>query len=315
MIAVEPLSVRVQQVQPLSPTLKHLVLEPADGGRLPTSLPGAHLSLTLRGGERIFHNAYSVVSHPEERSRYEIIVRRVEQSRGGSAFIHETLRSGDVISAAPPNSLFPLQNVARKHLLIAGGIGLTPFLSFLPLLRLRNERFELFQFAREGEIGVFERLLEPYASHQVHVEVRNRAVSLAEILGRQPLGTYVYTCGPLSLMASVQDAAAALGWPVGRILVESFGAAPGNPFLIRLASTGAEVSVGEYGTMLEALEDAGQPVSALCRGGVCGQCVTGVVDGTPEHRDHYLSDAEKLSGKLVMPCVSRAKSPVLTLDL
>ncbi len=315
MIAIEPLSLRIRQIEPLSPTLKYLVLEPADGGLLPTPPPGAHLGLHLPARERVFRNAYSIVSHPNERSHYAVIVRRTATSRGGSAFVHETLKAGDIIAAAPPSSEFPLQNLARKHLLIAGGIGITPFLSFLPLLRERGERHEMHQFAQRDEMAPFERLLSPHARHDIHVHGGRGALEIAHILARQPLGTHVYTCGPEALMQAVQAAADLLGWPRTRVHLESFGVAGGAPFTVRLARSGGELAVGEHQTMLEALEAAGLPVTSLCRGGACGQCLTPVVDGTPDHRDHFLTDAEKAGGTLVMPCVSRSRTPVLSLDL
>lgn len=315
MILIDPITLRVRAVEPLADTLKRIIFEAADGGLLPSPLPGAHLPIALPASEALLRNAYSLTGPLGDRSRYEIVVRRTERSRGGSAFIHEMLKPGDVIEAVRPHSLFPLQNRARKHLLIAGGIGITPFLSFLPVLEQRRERFEFHLFARGHEIPVFQALLAAHASHNVHVHGARDALSIAELLARQPLGTHVYTCGPVSLMDGVRDTALALGWPKGRIHLESFGATGGAPFKVQLARTGIEIAVGEEDSMLQALERAGAPIRSLCRGGACGECLTRVLAGTPEHRDHFLSEAEKAEGTLVMPCVSRALTPTLTLDL
>lgn len=313
MITSQPLELRVRVVEPLSPTLKRIVLEPADGNLLPTSQPGAHLALLLPGEKRDYRNSYSIVSRPDERSHYEIIVRRTVDSRGGSAFIHAGLKQGDVLTSAIPNSQFPLQNKARKHLLIGGGIGITPLLSFLPALRARQEWLELHHFSARGEASVFEKLLEPFGGHDVHVHAGRLAISLDELLARQPLGTHVYCCGPKQLMDTVHDTALALGWPPVRINLESFGAFGGDPFYVRLSQSGREIPVGEHESMLEALENAGLQVPSLCRGGACGECLTAVVDGVPDHRDHFLTAEEKAEGRLVMPCVSRARTPYLTL--
>ncbi|WP_375287320.1 PDR/VanB family oxidoreductase [Sphingomonas sp.] len=305
---------RVRALEPLSGSLRRVVLEPADGGQLPLALPGAHLPLTLSGGDRVFRNSYSLTSSLDERSRYDIIVRRAERSRGGSAFIHEALAPGDTVRAAAPNSFFPIQARARKHLLIAGGIGITPFLSFLPVLRERGAWHELHVYARREELPVFEALLRD-AGGNIHLHPARDARPIRALLAAQPLGTQAYTCGPEAMMAAVHAAAAELGWPAGRVQSENFGAAGGEPFTLRLARSGAEIAVRGDQTMLEALEQAGAPVRSLCRGGACGECVTGVIDGTPDHRDHFLSQAEKASGTLVMPCVSRSRTPILTLDL
>lgn len=315
MIRSEPIFVRVRESAPLSSTLRHLVLEAADGGLLPTSLPGAHLSLVLPGPGKTIRNSYSITSHHDQRTRYEVIVRRTPTSRGGSAYIHEHLIVGDVVNAGVPNSQFPLQNRARKHLLIGGGIGITPFLSFLPVLRDRQQQVEMHQFAQPYETGIFERLLQPHADRGIHVHAGRKARALTDILAQQPLGTHLYVCGPAALMEAVRETAILLGWPSTRLHEESFGAAGGTPFIVRLARSGGEFPVNEHETMLEALENADIPVSSLCRGGACGECRTRVVEGEPDHRDHFLNAAERAEGRSVMPCVSRSKSQTLTLDL
>ena len=54
---------------------------------------------------------------------------------------------------------------------------------------------------------------------------------------------------------------------------------------------------------------------AINRGesGTCGTCRCRFIEGEPDHRDLVLSDDEKRHD--IMICVSRAKSPTLTLDL
>lgn len=314
MILHDSVALRVRQIEPLSPTLKHLYLEPADGGLLPTSAAGAHLGMTLEGGDRTYRNAYSIVSAPGERSRYEVIVRRVEQSRGGSAFIHELLSEGGIVHAGAPANFFPLQTKARKHLLIGGGIGITPLLSYLPTLRAGGHRMELHQFGTAEELPVFARLLGSAGGHHVNLHAGRASLDIAALLARQPLGTHVYVCGPQGLMDRVQATAAALGWPASKVHREVFGAAGGDPFTVRLARSGGTVAVGSEQSMLEALEAAGVPIPSLCRGGVCGECITRVVEGLPEHRDDFLSAEEHAGNMLVMPCVSRSMTSCLAVD-
>lgn len=310
--------VRVREVTQLAPSLKRFSFEPAHGGLFPTPPAGGHVLLTLRDGGRVMKNAYSLVSPPAERARYDIIVRQVAQSRGGSAFLHRQVKPGDVLEMGNPVSLFPLMATAKKHLLIGGGIGITPLLSFLPELTARAARFELHQLAATDEAAVFERLLAPFAAgEQIRVHAGGRAAfDLAGLLARQPLGTHLYVCGPHSLMDAVAGTAAALGWPWGKIHKESFGGnVSGLPFRAVLAKSGIEVEVGETQTLLEAIEAAGIDPPCLCRGGACGECLTPVVEGEVEHRDDFLSDAEKADGRLIMTCVSRARGPRLVIDL
>jgi ferredoxin-NADP reductase len=309
-----PLKLRVRAVETLAPRLKRLSLESADGEALPPPPPGSHLTLGLPfdGGRT---RSYSIVSPIHERDAYSLIVRHAERSRGGSAYIHHRLAVGDLVKGAVPTSQFSLHSLARKHLLIGGGIGLTPLLSFLYELRTHGRSFELHQICRADEADAFRRILRPFAGDDIHLHPGRATLDLQAIMERQPLGAHLYTCGPEPLMAAVQTAATSVGWPATAKHQESFGAAGGAPFTVRLARSGRDIAVGEDESLLEALEAAGANPPALCRGGACGECVTVVLDGAPDHRDHFLSVDDKASGRLIMPCVSRAKSPVLTLDL
>jgi ferredoxin-NADP reductase len=313
-IADKDIALRISAIESLSPTLKRITFVAADGNPLPGSRPGAHIAVSVPGIDRAHRNSYSLVGSHHDRSTYQIIVRRVVDSRGGSAQVHEALQVGDVLGASLPNSQFNLQNKAKKHLLIGGGIGVTPFLSFLPVLQERNQVVEMHHFTQPGEVAIFEQLLLPHQMPTMSVHA-GRATRIEDILAGQPLGTHLYICGPTGLMKDVEAAALGLGWPTSNIHQESFGASGGRPFTVALAKSGGTLHVGEHQSLLEVLEHAGLPVRSMCRGGACGECLTHVLAGKPEHRDHFLTETEKCSGALMMPCVSRSATPLLTLDL
>ena len=314
----QTLLLKVAAVSAVAPGLRRVHLAAADGSRLPPTAPGAHITLSLPspsgGGARPLRNSYTLVAADPERG-YELIVRLSATSRGGSRHIHEQLALGDVIPATVPHNLFALHSQAKKYLLIGGGIGVTPLLAFVDHLRERRARFELHQIVAAAETEVFTALLAPRDGERVHVHAGRGALDLAALLANQPLGTHVYTCGPAGLMDQVEAAAAALGWPPSHVHREDFGAAGGEPFLLQLAASGLEISVAGDQTMLEAIEAAGIDSPSLCRGGACGVCILPVREGTPEHRDHFLSEAERASGCHVMPCVSRSRSATLVLDI
>ncbi len=304
----QTLLLRVADATVVAAGLRRLHLVSADGARLPPAAPGAHITLTLPAG----HNSYTLVS-AEPDAGYELIVRRTPQSRGGSRHIHDVLAPGDVIPATVPHNLFALHSQARKHLLIGGGIGVTPMLAFIAHLRGARIPFELHQLAGPAETGVFEALLDARPGERVHVHAADGVFDFAALLAPQPLGTHLYTCGPAGMMNAVEAAAAGLGWPASHVHREDFGASGGEPFTLRLAKSGIEIAVAANQTMLAAIEAAGIAAQSLCRGGACGVCMVPVLDGTPEHRDHYLSPAERAS--FVMPCVSRSKTATLVLDI
>ena len=304
-------AVRVREMRPLSPTLKRFVLEPVDGGRLPIGQPGAHVLLSLDTPGRVRRNAYSLVAANQ---RYEIIVRRVQQSRGGSAFLHEAAAVGHVLQASMPQNLFPIPWHARRHLLIAGGIGVTPFLSYLPALSRAGRTVALHQFCRPEDAAAFADLLAPYAPlTKLHA---GPPPDLAALLTDQPLGTHVSVCGPEPFMDLVQATARRLGWPESKLHRESFGVtAGGAPFTAILRRSGCQVAVPGEVSLLEALEDAGLRPDYQCRGGVCGRCRVSVLEGVPDHRDAVLDPQERARGDTIMICVSRALTPNIVLDL
>ena len=317
MNGADQLALKVREVEPISPLLKRFVFEAADGGDLPPVGPGAHLRLTLNGDGHRWKNAYSIVSAPADRDHLAIIVRRVTQSRGGSIFMHEAVEVGEVVAAHAPGNLFPLSQIARKHLMISGGIGITPFIAYMAALKAAQAPFELHHFCRDQEVAIFERLLSHFDASSIHIHPTSVAFALATPLSMQPLGTHFYTCGPGGLMTLALETARDCGWPEAKLHSESFGGGHvgGVPFTAILKRSGIEVKVRDDQTLLEAIEEAGLEPACLCRGGVCGECVTSVLDGEPEHRDHFLDEQERASNRSIMICVSRAKTNSIVLDL
>ena len=262
----------------------------------------------------MWKNAYSLVSPPDDRDRYRIIVRRVEPSRGGSAWLHDHAALGQEIEIAPPANLFPIARLATKHLLLSAGIGLTPFLSYLPVLRAAGQKFELHHCCRQAEAAAFAALL-PETGEDITLHSGRDTLRVSELLARQLLNTHLYVCGPEPFMDLVLGAARGLGWPEAKLHFESFGGATGGaPFTAHLARSGITVQVAADQSLLEAIEAAGIAAPCLCRGGACGECALPVLAGVPEHRDHVLSAAEHAAGDRIMTCVSRAKTPELVLD-
>lgn len=316
-MSAQTLSLRVAAVTPLSPTLKGFTFVPATGGLVPPSGPGAHLRLFLRDGGKLYKNAYSLIANPADRSHLSVIVRRVAASKGGSAFLHEQVGEGDVIEAGLPANLFPVIRTARRHLMVSGGIGVTPFLAYIAAFAAEGTPWELHHFCRPDEREVFAALLAPHAGANLHIHCDGTLDGLDAALASQPLGTHFYTCGPDGLMQLASARARALGWPAERLHAESFGGAVagGEPFIAVLKRSGIEVAVDAETGLLDAIEAAGVEAPCLCRGGACGQCLIEVADGVPEHRDHFLDAEERASNRFIMTCVSRSKTPRLVLDL
>lgn len=293
----------------------------ADGGHLPGFSAGAHVDVMLAGG---LTRQYSLCNAPTDASRYVLGVLREPDSRGGSLAMH-ALNEGDEVHISAPRNHFPLVTGASNSLLLAGGIGVTPILSMAESLEALGEAFELHYCTRSRARTAFMRRLAdaPFA-HRVHHHFDDgdaaQRCDIGALLKAQPAGTHLYTCGPKGFMDAVLASARALGWPEANIHYEYFAGAPVEQagdvaFDVQLARTGKTVRVAADQSVAQALAAAGVDVPVSCEQGVCGTCLTRVIDGTPDHRDMFLTDAEREANDQFTPCCSRAKGPLLVLDL
>lgn len=313
------LRVRVAEVVPVNDLITRFRFVALDESDLPAFSGGAHVVVEMddHGTRRL--NPYSLMSDPADRSGYEISVRRDDVGRGGSLYMHRHVRVGMEIGLSYPINLFPLDSRARKHLMIAGGIGITPFLAQIAQLTHLGRRFELHYAARSRSLGAYMGRLTAAHPDRVHCyfDEEKQSVDLARILATQPIGTHLYVCGPKGMINWVLSTAESMGWPKLALHHEEF-LAPGTglPFEVQLAATGKTISVGTTQSLLEAMEAAGVDAPYMCRGGACGQCETSVhkCDGTILHRDHWLSPEEQESNQKIMPCVSRFEGRTLVID-
>ena len=316
----QTLAVSVAAIEQVTPLIKHFTLTAADGGSLPAFSGGSHIIVVMRGALRMHRNPYSLLSSPHRLETYEIGVRRMEESRGGSHFMHDKVQVGSRLEIAHPVNLFGLDKIARKHVLIAGGIGITPFLAQLEDLHDGAAPYEMHYSVRSPEHAAFLGRLREREGDRLHVyyDSEDQSIDFDGLLSTQALGTHVYVCGPAGLIKRVIDTARRWGWSDSHIHWEQFSAPPtGDAFDVFLARAQLHVHVPPDQSLLESIEAAGVEVPYLCRGGVCGFCQTRVLelDGELMHNDHFLSEADKARGKSIMPCVSRAHCKTLVLDL
>lgn len=298
--------------------IRTLTLTHVDDAPLPSFTPGSHLVVECGGSA----NAYSLTGDAIAPAAYVIsVLRRTGGAVGapsGSRWIHDELAVGDTVVARAPRSAFAPILRARRHLLVAAGIGITPMVSHLRSARLWGRDARLLYIHRQGRDAYVDtvRGLTDHAS--IHTRRADFASELSSALADQPLGTHLYICGPEAFIEFVAATATVLGWPGSRIHVEHFGSDaldPGEPFSVQVRSTGERFTVDSGVSLLEALESRGVAVPNLCRRGVCGECRIPVSAGTITHRDLYLSDDEKSAGDALMACVSRAHGETLELAL
>jgi vanillate O-demethylase ferredoxin subunit len=288
---------------------------------LPHFSAGAHIDVEIRPG---LVRQYSLCNHPGETHRYLIAVLRDPASRGGSAAMHDEIREGQTIQISEPKNHFQLAP-APAYLLFAGGIGVTPILCMAERLAHTGARFVMHYCARSRERAAFTgRISESDFADRVHyhfdTEGAEQALDLETVLTQAPPGVHIYVCGPTGFIDFVVGTARAKGWPADALHQEYFGAAPANTaanegFEVRIASSGATYAIPSGSTVVQALATHGIEIPVSCEQGICGTCVTRVLDGTPDHRDMYFTDEERARNDQFTPCCSRSLSSLLVLDL
>lgn len=294
----------------------------ADGSVLPAFSAGSHIDLSLPNG---ITRQYSLCNDSTEQHRYLIAVLKDATSRGGSKAMHEFVFEGDELTISTPKNHFALSHPPQKSLLLAGGIGITPLLCMAERLSALGELFEMHYGSRsEASMAFRKRITDSAFAKHVHFHFDDGApeqkFDLGALLGNPKADTNLYVCGPKGFMDAVLNTARVAGWLEAQLHYEFFSADvvrsdDDGSFEVKLASSGKIIAVPKNKTVVEALAAAGVEVPISCEQGVCGTCITRVLEGECDHRDMYLTAAEQDKNELFAPCVSRAKSAMLVLDL
>ncbi|SDU96977.1 PDR/VanB family oxidoreductase [Pseudomonas mucidolens] len=292
-----------------------------DGKPLPAFSAGAHIDVHMPDG---LVRQYSLCNHPQEQHRYLIGVLKDPASRGGSQCLHEQIHTGAHLRISEPRNLFPLVHGARRSLLFAGGIGITPILCMAERLAQAGADFELHYCARSSTRAAFVQRLKdsPFADRVfLHFdETPHTALDAAKVLATPADNVHLYVCGPGGFMQHVLDSARAQGWQEDHLHREYFAAAPVDSsndgrFSVKLGSSGQVVEIPADKTVVQVLESHGIEITVSCEQGICGTCLTRVLEGEPEHRDLFLTEAEQALNDQFTPCCSRSKTPLLVLDI
>jgi ferredoxin-NADP reductase len=293
-----------------------LELAAADGGRLPDWSPGAHLDLVLPNG---LTRQYSLCGDRWDPWTYRVGVLREPAGRGGSAYVHDQLRVGDLVGLGGPRNNFPLVP-SERYRFVAGGIGVTPLLPMLRQAELLGADWRLLYGGRRRASMAFLDELAGYGDRVlIRPEDETGLLDPRGFVGEPRPGVRVYGCGPAALLTALGEACS--DWPPYTLRTERFvpaespTAAPGSAFQVELARTGRTLTVAPDTTVLDAVAAAGVEVLSSCRQGTCGTCETTVLAGRPDHRDCVLEDHERAAGDRMLVCVSRSLGERLVLDL
>ncbi|MCK0162919.1 PDR/VanB family oxidoreductase [Marinobacter sp. S6332] len=320
------IAVKVANRTQLNEDIVKLTLVSSDGTPLPAWEPGAHIELQLSTGngadeDAIMLRHYSLCGDYNCTDSWEVAVLREQSGRGGSAYIHEKLKEGDVLQVSGPRNHFPFKP-GKKVLFIAGGIGITPILPMIQQAETDGIDWRLVYLSRERSRLVYVDRFEKYDSKRIRLngDVEDGFCDLVELLNTCDSETTVYSCGPKPLLDALENLHSEqkeAGWSltIERFTAKESALDQSGSFDVVINSTGKRVHIPEGQSILETLRDQGIRITCSCRDGVCGTCETGVLSGLPDHRDSVLSEEERADNDYMMVCVSRAHSEELVLDL
>ncbi len=313
------IDVQLRQIRLEAEGIASYELVDPGGQALPLFEAGAHIDLHLPNG---LVRSYSLVNAPSERHRFVIAVQREPQGRGGSSWMHMIPRVGDVVKISDPKNDLRLAEHARQSVFIAGGIGITPFMSMARRLNALGRPWKLHYAVRSPRQAAFVGDLQELTTERSSVEFcfsseRTRRLDIARIVAEAPSHAHLYCCGPSKMIEDFLAACA--NRPASMVHLERFAAAAeaatAGGFEVLLHRSGRRIVVPPGKTILDALLDNAVTVQYSCSSGVCGSCRTAVLEGEPDHRDDYLTAEEKRANQSVMICCSGSRNATLVLDL
>jgi len=321
------LELTVSEIRAETPLIRTLYLQAADGSALPAFTPGAHLKVSIPGLADA--RCYSLVSFEptggfDAPSAYRLGIRLEEKSQGGSRHMH-TLAVGDRVTVSAPKNDFPLHAAEAGEgevVLLAGGIGITPIAAMACGLQAAGRSYQLHYSGRSRSQLAFLDELASLAGPALKVHADDEAdtrLDIGALLDGLKTTQHLYVCGPKGMIDALIEGAKQRGWPADRVHFELFAAAAplegDQPFEVELRQSGVTLTVPADKTILDVMEEQGCDPMYDCKRGECGVCTATVLEGVPDHRDYFLSDAERAEGKLIQICISRSKTPRLVLDL
>lgn len=314
--------IRVSQKIKIAGQIYYFELTDPNGGILPAFSPGSHIDVDT--GEGVIRQ-YSLCNDPAEQHRYCIAVLLSEVSRGGSKRMHENIHIGDILQINVPRNMFNFSPDSDHTILFAAGIGITPILSMAWALYNSGNKFSLHYCGRKSENMAFMSTIHnlPFFDNiTLHITEGdiNKRINLRNILTPSMPENRIFMCGPESFMNDISQMAKLSGWQEEKIHREDFAPVDhnhisSNSFTLYLARSGLTIEVNENESALEALLREGIDMNFSCEQGICGSCLTTIIEGEAIHNDAYLTAKEKSENKSFLPCCSRAKSLKLILDL
>jgi ferredoxin-NADP reductase len=323
MTTMDRFDLTVTDVHAETPAIRSIRLARPHGEPLLSWEAGAHVKVRLPNGDERSYSLINTSPDPAATTRphvYRLGIRLEQPGTGGSRFMH-ALNVGDIISVSSPRNNFPLEPTPNPVVLLAGGIGVTPLISMAAALSTRRQPYRFIYAGRSRDQLAFLGEIEGLSRDRltIHTDDLGGIFDVRSLMTSLTGGEPLYLCGPKPMIDTAIRCAKDLSWPDGRLRFEIFAAVTpvggDQPFEVVLNNSGRTFLIPPGKTILAVLLEAGEDPLHDCQRGDCGICQVNVLEGTPDHRDYILSDAEKAAGQVMQICISRSKTPRLVLDL
>lgn len=303
--ALKTRQMKVVEIEDVTDKIRRIVLATLDGSNLPETFSGSHIEIDAGGLNR----QYSIVHQTE--TTWEIAVQLEDESRGGSKWIHENLKAGEIVDVRGPRANFRFDSDAKKLILVGAGIGITPMIAMADEAKAQGIDYEIhYSGSTKGKMSYLERITRDHgANATLYISDEDSRMDITRFADRYEEGTQLLTCGPDRFTNQVLEVTK--DWPEDTVRRESFTATnlldptKNEAFTVELNRSGETYEVPANMTLLETLENAGIELYAECREGICGTCEVGIVSGEAEHNDSVMTDKEKKANNSIMTCVSR----------
>lgn len=290
-----------------TPRIVSLMLETTDlNTTLDKELLGAHARLKLPNG---LLRTYSIAGGDDTGvgmgNKFQLGIALDDNSRGGSQYVHEKIKVGDVIPVSNISTDFNPKFSASNHLFIVGGIGITAFLPMMEAMAGINWSVQLHYAVRSSDDIPFRSRVQAFEETVIYDKSKGERMDVAEVIRSRPWGSHVYVCGPNRLMEAAKIAAMSTGLAEDEIHYEAFSADnTGDPFEVEIANRdGRVLKVDGEESLLEALRREIEDVASSCEVGNCGTCKVTLKSGKVDHRGTALCSSDQEEGMLA--CVSR----------
>ena len=314
------LAVTVTSVKKMTNRISKYELALTDGGSLPEWHAGAHIDVVVAPE---FLRAYSLCGNPADNHKYEIAVLNEADGKGGSRLLHRIFNQGRNLFISPPINHFELVETADHVILLGGGIGITPMITFAHRLHQLNRSFELhYSVKTKADLAFADEWCSfPFSKYaHIHISDEGSRLDAANLLTTSNKSAHLYICGPDSYMNAFNEIANNAGFDEEHIHIEYFSVPEkpdyiNHPFKLKVNKTGQVIDVSAKESAADALIANGFHVDLKCADGLCGVCQCQYSAGEVEHRDFILSNKMRQTNLIL--CQSRAaqKNDIIEIDL